>query len=73
MDNDWAATKQVLNIPEEFRELKHYNATFGHLINHSKKPNAWFAMVEHPRFGKIRSIVTYKDLPAGQELFCDYG
>ena len=30
-------------------------------------------MIDHPRFGKIRSIVVLKDLPTGQELFCDYG
>ena len=30
-------------------------------------------MIEHPRFGKIRSIVLLKDVKAGEELFCDYG
>ena len=30
-------------------------------------------MIDHPRFGKIRSIVLLKDVKAGEELFCDYG
>lgn len=56
-----------------FRELSQYNATLGHLINHSNQPNAWFSMIDHPRFGKIRSIEMTKDATAGDELFCDYG
>ena len=28
--------------------------------------------IDHPRFGKIRSIVTTSHLKAGQELFCEY-
>ena len=30
-------------------------------------------MIDHPRFGKIPSIVMLKDGMAGEELFCDYG
>ena len=30
-------------------------------------------MVDHPRFGKIRSIVMLQNASTGQELFCDYG
>ena len=30
-------------------------------------------MYEHPRFGKIRSVVLKRDLHRGDELFCDYG
>lgn len=59
----------VLNI----RSVQSYNATLGHILNHSPKPNAWYGMVDHPRFGKIRSIVLKKDVHAGEELFCDYG
>ena len=70
---DWAKPNQILNIPGKFQDLKQYNATLGHLINHSKKPNAWIGMFDHPRFGKIRSIVTYKDLDADEEIFVDYG
>ena len=50
-----------------------YNATLGHLVNHNSKPNCWYGMIDHPRFGKIRSIVLLKDLEANEELFADYG
>ena len=73
MDNDWANPKEVLNVPEGFREPHQYSATFGHLINHKSEPNAWYAMIDHPRFGKVRSVVLKEDLKAGDELFCDYG
>ena len=55
------------------RALDQYNATYGHLVNHSPNPNAAYSMFDHPRFGKIRSIVLLKDLECGEELFCDYG
>ena len=42
-------------------------------MNHSPTPNAWYGMVDHPVFGKIRSIVLKSDVQAGDELFCDYG
>ena len=73
IDNDWATPSEIMNIPEKFRDLKNYNATLGHLINHSKKANTWFSMIDHPRFGKIRSIVMLKDVGANEELFVDYG
>lgn len=73
MDNDWAREKEILNIPSQFRSLDTYNATLGHLVNHAKKPNCWFGMIDHPRFGPIRSIVLMEDLEANQELFADYG
>ena len=56
-----------------YRNVQNYNASLGHILNHSSKPNAWYGMVDHPRFGKIRSIVLGKDVPANEELFCDYG
>ena len=54
IDNDWARSSEILNIPKDYRSLDTYNATLGHLINHNAKPNAWFGMIDHPRFGKIR-------------------
>ena len=68
IDNDWAKPTEILDIPIKFRDLKNYNATLGHLVNHSQKPNTWYGMFEHPRFGKIRSIVMLKDAKAGEEL-----
>ena len=54
IDNDWARSSEILNMPMEYRNLDTYNATLGHLINHSAKPNVWYGMIDHPRFGKIR-------------------
>jgi len=73
IDNDWARSNEILNMPMHYRSLEIYNATLGHLINHNKKPNSWYGMIDHPRFGKIRSIVLLKDLEANEELFADYG
>ena len=73
MDNDWAESSQILNIPKKYQSLDVYNATLGHLINHSPKPNTWFGMIDHPRFGKIRSIILLEEIKTGQELFADYG
>ncbi len=64
---------QIIDIPEGFRKPEEYCATLGHIVNHSKTPNAAYLMIEHPRFGRIRNIVALEDLEAGEELFCDYG
>jgi hypothetical protein len=73
IDNDWAVANQVLNIPENLREPYMYNATLAHFSNHGEKPNSWFGMIDHPRFGAIRSLVAQNDLKTGTEIFCDYG
>ena len=44
----------------------------GHKINHNSDYNVDAGYIDHPRFGKIRSIVTTKDLKAGEEIFCEY-
>ena len=54
IDNDWASPKEILNMPSEYRNFDIYNATLGHIVNHAVKPNVWYGMVDHPRFGKIR-------------------
>ncbi|CAB4063061.1 SETD7 [Lepeophtheirus salmonis] len=53
--------------------LKNYNATLCHLINHSPYPNTVFEEIDHPRFGKIRSIRVIKPLRPYEELSIDYG
>jgi len=73
MDNDWAKPTEILNIPAKYRDLNMFNATLGHLVNHKSPPNCWFGMIDHPRFGKIRSLVLLRDMKAGEELFVDYG
>ena len=64
---------QILNIPEGLREPHQYRASLGHLINHSPNPNTWFGMIDHPRFGKIRTVAVKADMKAGEELLVDYG
>lgn len=73
IDNDWAKFDEVIDIPKKYRSLQTYKATLGHLVNHSNEPNAHFSMFDHPRFGKIRSIKLNNDLPAFEELLCNYG
>ena len=40
------------------------------MVNHR---NAWFGMIDHPRFVKIRSIILTKDVEANEELLTNYG
>ena len=44
----------------------------GHKVNHNSDFNVDAGYIDHPRFGRIRSIVTTKDLKAGEEIFCQY-
>ena len=62
----------MVYIPEKYININAYNATFGHKINHNSDYNVDAGYLNHPRFGKIRSIVTTKNLKAGDELFCQY-
>jgi len=72
IDNEWAVPDQILEIPEMLREPYEYNATLGHFANSAPdRANAWHAMIDHPRFGAIRCLITLKDLKSGAELFVD--
>jgi len=62
-----------LDIPVKFRETSNYCATLGHKVNHSFHPNCEFSTLYHPRFGRVRSVVTTKNVKKGEELFVDYG
>ena len=63
----------VLNIPKRYWSIRNYNATPGHLVNHSfRKMNAKFDHATHPRFGPIRTIVSTKRIRKGEEILCDY-
>ncbi len=64
---------QSIDIPPAFHSPSSYSATLAHVSNHSPRPNAVYGMIDHPRFGRIRSIVALKDLEDGDEIFCDYG
>ena len=56
----------------EYRSVDKYNASLGHKINHNSEPNIDFGFIDHPRFGRVRTIETTEDLQAGDELFCEY-
>lgn len=71
MWNDWESDDMVY-IPKNWTPIHAYNASFGHKINHNSDFNVDAGYINHPRFGKIRSIVTTQDLEAGEELFCQY-
>ena len=55
------------------RSLETYRATLGHFVNHGPVPNCWFGMIDHPRFGKVRSTVLTRDVEANEELLTHYG
>ena len=71
MWNDWI-DDELLYVPKEYISINAYNASFGHKINHNSEANVDAGYIDHPRFGRIRSIVTTKDVKAGQEIFCQY-
>ena len=66
---------QTLDIPPWLDDLSVYNATLGHKVNHKfkKDANAKFSNMEHPRFGPIPTVVAKTLIPAGEEIFVDYG
>jgi len=41
-------------------------------VNHSFKPNAHYDAIDHPRFGIIASVVSFKPIKKGEEIFTDY-
>lgn len=63
----------VLNIPKKYWNIKKYNATLGHIVNHNfLKVNAKFDHATHPRFGPTRSIVSIMKIRKGEEILCNY-
>ena len=62
----------VLDIPEEFVSLRKYQASLAHKANHSFNPNGKFVLFEHPRFGKVPSIITIKDVEKDSEITVSY-
>ena len=59
--------------PEMGRNTSLYQATLGHKVNHWFAPNCYFGWAVHPRFGRIRSIVSLREVRVGEELTVDYG
>ena len=60
----------VLDIPESLRD--NYRCTLGHKVCHSFKPNCEYSWSFHPRFGRIRSIRSLRNLKKGEEILTDY-
>ncbi len=61
-----------MDLPLEYGDTKKYNATLGHKINHSFKPNCRWDVINHPVFGRIPRIVSLRTIPCGEELTCHY-
>lgn len=62
-----------LDIPPHMRSLTTYSASLGHKVNHSFLPNCDFSTMFHPRWGRIRTVVSKTLIRQGEELFVDYG
>ena len=63
-----------LDMPPEIgKNTTKYQATLGHKVNHWFEPNCYFGWAVHPRLGRIRSIVTLREVKKGEELTVDYG
>ena len=57
-----------IDIPPELRDTKSYNATLGHKVNHWPLPNSYIGWGIHPRFGRVRAIVSLRPLQNGEEV-----
>ena len=62
-----------IDFPPEQARLTVYCASLGHKVNHSFSPNCVFGTINHPRWGRVRTVVTRELVRAGQELLVDYG
>jgi hypothetical protein len=49
-----------MDIPVGYRLPSEYNASLAHFTNHSPEPNAYYGMMDHPRYGgtMMRSSVS---------------
>ena len=62
-----------LDISPEHQLCSQYRATLGHKACHSfEKKNAVFKEFEHPRFGRIMSVVAIRDIEPSEEVFVSY-
>ena len=69
---DQTEEENVLDIPEQHRDLSHYCASLAHKANHSFNPNAKFCSFYHPRFGLIPALRAIKPISAGSEVLVNY-
>lgn len=64
---------EYLVISHFLRELKNYNATLGHKVNHDPDhPNVAMGAIEHPRFGSIHFFFALRTIFEGEEILVDY-
>lgn len=66
---------ELLNIPPWLDDIQLYNATSAHKVNNKFPPftNSVFGAMEHPRFGAIVTVAATKHIPAGDEIYVNYG
>jgi len=64
-----------IDIPPEMgNDVNRYNATLGHKVNHSFKPNSEFVLfTAHPVLGTIMALTALEDMPAMVEVSVNYG
>ena len=48
-----------LDIPSDMRRLDQYCATLAHKANHSFAPNTRWGRMEHPRYGRVVTLLYY--------------
>ena len=62
-----------VDVPPAYSSLEIYRATLGHkACHHFQLRNSAFEEFEHPRFGRIMSVVAVKDIKEGEEIFVSY-
>jgi len=66
----------TLDIPPKFSNIVDYRSSLGHKVNHnfsSRKVNAEFGLMNHPRFGLVRCVRSTRAIGVGEEIFVNYG
>ena len=78
-DDEWSDFRLTLDksvdldVGPDDRLCSQYRATLGHKACHSfTDKNSTFQEFEHPRFGRIMSVVAVKNIRQGEEIFVSY-
>jgi hypothetical protein len=61
-----------LDITDKFTSLSIYRATLGHKTCHSFSANSTFMEINHPRFGRVMSVVAKEDIACDEEVLVSY-
>ena len=77
-----------IDFPPDQADTRKYCASLGHKVgqymkltevlsacqvNHPFHPNCEFGTVQHPVWGRVRTVVTLQPVRRGEELLVDYG